>query len=137
LDIAVLKKIISMRQPAVGPATPAAAANKRPASVAKATSVPPSNASVASAAVAGVAAAANVAPTLEAVVESTLSELAPPEIKGAVDYMTENTNNVPHELDSKVLARCKGKLGQYLDDESRRKVRKYLRQRLRELAPKS
>ena len=40
-------------------------------------------------------------------------------------------------VDSKVLARCKGELGQYLDDESRRKVRKYLRQRLRELAPKS
>ena len=137
LDISVLKKIISMRQPAVSPATPAAVANKRPPSVAKSTSVPPSNTSVASAPATGVAAAANVAPGLEAVVESALSELAPSEIKGAVDYMTENTNNVPHELDSKVLARCKGKLGQYLDDESRRKVRKYLRQRLRELAPKS
>jgi len=42
LDISVLKKIISMRQPAVSPATPAAVANKRPASVAKSTSVPPS-----------------------------------------------------------------------------------------------
>jgi len=136
LDIAVLKRIISMRQPAVGPARSAAVANKRLASGAKVASVSPLNTS-ASAPVAGVAADANVAPSLEAVVESALSELAPPEIKGAVDYMTENTNNVPHELDSKVLARCKGKLGQYLDDESRRKVRKYLRQRLRELAPKS
>jgi hypothetical protein len=53
------------------------------------------------------------------------------------DSLIFDANNVPHELDSKVLARCKGKLGQYLDDESRRKVRKYMRQRLRELAPKS
>jgi hypothetical protein len=63
--------------------------------------------------------------------------MTPAEIKGTVAYMAANSNNVPNELDGKVLARCKAKLGQYLDDESRKKVRKYLRQRLKDGAAQS
>jgi hypothetical protein len=74
---------------------------------------------------------------LEDVVDAALSEMTPPEIKGTVAYMAANTNNVPNEIDGKVLARCRAKLGQYLDDEARKSVRKYLRQRLKEAAAKT
>jgi hypothetical protein len=62
--------------------------------------------------------------------------MTPPEIEGTVAYMAANSNNIPNELDGEVLARCKAKLGQYLDDETRKKVRKYLRQQLKEAAAK-
>jgi hypothetical protein len=73
----------------------------------------------------------------EDVVNAALSEMTPAEIKGTVAYMAANSNNVPNELDGKVLARCKAKLGHYLNDESRNRVRKYLCQRLKETAAKS
>jgi hypothetical protein len=71
------------------------------------------------------------------VVNAALSEMTPAEIKGTVAYMAANSNNVPNELDGKVLARCKTKLGHYPNDESRNRVRKYLCQRLKETAAKS
>ena len=130
LDSTLLCKIISMRP--LGATLPS---NKKPATVAKssATETP-----------LGRTAPASPVPTqgtnlnngisLESVVDLILSEMTASEIKGAVDYMAENSNNVPHELDSKILARCRDALGQYLDDESRKKVRKYLRHRLKESA---
>ena len=72
----------------------------------------------------------------EEVVDAALSEMTPPEIKGTVAYMAASSNNVPDELDGKVLARCKANLRQYLNDETRKKVRKYLRQQLKETAAK-
>ena len=128
LDGATLSKIISMR--AVAPAVPTHIGSKKAAVAPKTTPAtkPTATAAVDPGTVAGVLA------SLRAVVDASLSELAPTELKGAEGYMTENSNNVPHELDSKVLGRCKSNLGQYLDDATRKEVRKYLRERLRELA---
>jgi uncharacterized LabA/DUF88 family protein len=134
LDLIILKKIISMRSIAAATLTAtkkAAAAVPKPAvSPAPATSPITPNAIVNPSA---------PVPTtsLEDVVDATLSEMTAPEIKGTVAYMAANSNNVPNEIDGKVLARCRAKQGQYLDDEARKKVRKYLRQRLKELAAKS
>jgi uncharacterized LabA/DUF88 family protein len=134
LDLIVLKKIISMRSIAAATLTAtkktAAAAPKPAVSPAPATSPITPNAIVNPSA---------PVPTtsLEDVVDATLSEMTAPEIKGTVAYMAANSNNVPNEIDGKVLARCRAKQGQYLDDEARKKVRKYLRQRLKELAAKS
>ena len=120
-DVSAIGKIISIRQ--IATTAPNAMGTKRPVPPAAKTSTP------ALGALGGL-------PALEGVVESVLSELTPAEIKGAVGFMSENSNNVPHELDGKALARCRSKLGQHLDDDNRRKVRKYIRQRLRELSPK-
>jgi uncharacterized LabA/DUF88 family protein len=134
LDLIVLKKIISMRSIAAATLTatkkPAAAAPKPAASPAPATTPITPNAIINPSA---------PVPTtsLEDVVDAALSEMTAPEIKGTVAYMAANSNNVPNEIDGKVLARCRAKQGQYLDDDARKKVRKYLRQRLKELAAKS
>jgi uncharacterized LabA/DUF88 family protein len=134
LDLIVLKKIISMRSIAAATLTatkkPAAAAPKpAPSAVPATTPITPN---------AIVNPSAPVPTTsLEDVVDAALSEMTAPEIKGTVAYMAANSNNVPNEIDGKVLARCRAKQGQYLDDEARKKVRKYLRQRLKELAAKS
>ena len=45
--------------------------------------------------------------------------------------------DVPHELDGKLLARCRTALGKNLDDTSRRYVRSRARQRIRELGAKA
>ena len=74
------------------------------------------------------------APTLDAVVEHLLRELVEAEVEGAAKYMLTNRNNVPHELDSKLLVRCRAALGKSLDDASRRYVRSRMRQRIREIA---
>jgi hypothetical protein len=133
LDLAVLKKIISMRPMAAA----TLAVNKMPVAAAPKSAPSPAPATVPIAPGAIVNPSATV-PTnsWEEVVNATLSEMTPAEIKGTVAYMATNSNNVPNELDGKVLARCKSKLGQYLDDESRKKVRKYLRQRLKDSAAK-
>ena len=124
-DVTTIGKIISLRKPAAAPVAPAATAgSKKPTLTA---------AKAAASAPAGAAGTSG----LDTVLESVLAELTPAEIKGAVGYMAENSNNVPHELDSKVLARCRTKLGHNMDDDTRRKVRKNIRLRLRGLAAKS
>jgi hypothetical protein len=131
LDLTILKKIISMR-PVVAATL---AVNKKPAVAAPKPTVSPAPATVPITPNAIVNPSGTV-PTasLEDVVDAALSEMTPTEIKGTVAYMAANSNNVPNELDGKVLARCKAKLGQYLDDETRKKVRKYLRQRVKDAA---
>jgi len=74
------------------------------------------------------------APILNVVVEHMLNELAPAELEGAAKYMLANRNNVPRELDGRLLARCRAALGKDLDDASRRYVRSRMRQRIREVA---
>ena len=135
LDLTVLKMIISMRP--VAAAT--LAVSKKPAAAPKPASTSHATVPIATNAPTGVVnTPATVATnSLEDVVDGALSEMTPAEIKGAAAYMVENSNNVPNELDGKVLARCKAKLGQYLDDETRKKVRRYLRQRLKEAAAKA
>jgi hypothetical protein len=71
---------------------------------------------------------------LNAVIEQLLGELATAEVKGAANYMLANSNNVPHELDGKLLARCRTVIGKNLDDASRRYVRSRVRQRIREVS---
>ncbi len=129
-DVSIVGKIISLR------ATPAA----------NLTATTPSVAASAVATVAAVAltkATAKAGPksnvaadptTLNAVIEQLLGELAPAEVKGAANYMLANSNNVPHELDGKLLARCRTAIGKNLDDASRRYVRSRVRQRIREVA---
>jgi uncharacterized LabA/DUF88 family protein len=133
LDLTVLKKIISMRSMAAATLT----VNKKP-TVAATRPVSPTPPTTPITPNAIVNPSAPV-PTnsLEDVVDAALSEMTPPEIKGTVAYMAANSNNVPNEIDGKVLARCRAKLGQYLDDEARKSVRKYLRQRLKEAAAKT
>jgi hypothetical protein len=72
--------------------------------------------------------------TLNDVIEQLLGELTPAEVKGAANYMLANRNNVPHELDGKLLARCRTAIGKNLDDASRRYVRSRVRQRIRDAA---
>jgi hypothetical protein len=125
----VLKKIISMRPtapPALAVGKNSAVAAPKPASTAHATGPVAADAPKVD------ATATAVATTWDDVVDAALAEMTPAEIKGATAYIVENANNVPNELDGKVLARCKAKLGHYLDDESRKRVRRYLRQRLKE-----
>jgi uncharacterized LabA/DUF88 family protein len=74
--------------------------------------------------------------TFQEIIDAALSAMTPSEIGGAVVYMSENGNNVPYEIDSKILARCKAGSGQYLDEHARKQVRRYLRARLKDLAPK-
>ena len=74
------------------------------------------------------------APTLDVVVEHILAELALAELEGVAKYMLPKRNNVPRELDGKLLARCRAALGENLDDTSRRYVRARMRQRIREIA---
>jgi uncharacterized LabA/DUF88 family protein len=134
LDLAVLKKIISMRLMAAA----TLAVNKKPATAAPKPAASPAPATV-PIALSAIVNPSGAVPTAswEDVVNAALSEMTPAEIKGTVAYMAANSNNVPNELDGKVLARCRAKLGQYLDDESRKKVRKYLRQRLKDAAAKA
>jgi len=132
LDLTVVKKIISMRPVAAATLT----VNKKPAVAApKPVSPTPATTPITPDAI------VNPAPvptaSLEDVVDAALSEMTLPEIKGTVAYMAANSNNVPNEIDGKVLARSRAKLGQYLDDEARKRVRKYLRQRLKEAAAKT
>jgi uncharacterized LabA/DUF88 family protein len=132
LDLPILKKIISMRLVAAATLM----VNKKPTVAApKPVSPAPATSPIAPSAIVNPSGTVPTA-SLEDVVDAALSEMTPPEIKGTVAYMAANSNNVPNELDGKVLARCKAKLGQYLDDEARKKVRKYLRQQLREAAAK-
>jgi uncharacterized LabA/DUF88 family protein len=77
------------------------------------------------------------APALDAVLEQLLAELTPAELNGAAKYLAENSNNVPHEIDGKLLATCRTALGRNLDGPSRRYVRGRARQRLREEADKN
>jgi uncharacterized LabA/DUF88 family protein len=128
--LSIVGKIISLRPAPITsvtvgatPAVLSAAAGAATAALAKATTkvLPKAN---------GIPEAA----TLNAVVEQLLGELAPAEVKGAAGYMLANSNNVPHELDGKLLARCRAALGKNLDDASRRYVRSRVRQRIRELA---
>jgi uncharacterized LabA/DUF88 family protein len=74
------------------------------------------------------------APALNVIVEHMLDDLAPAELEGAAKYMLTNHNNVPRELDGKLLARCRAALGKNLDDANRRYVRSRMRQRIREIA---
>jgi uncharacterized LabA/DUF88 family protein len=133
LDLTVLKKIISMRSVAAATLT----VNKKPAVAAtKPVNPTPPTTPITPNAIVNPSAPVP-ATSLEDVVDAALSEMTPPEIKGTVAYMAANSNNVPNEIDGKVLARCRAKLGQYLDDEARKRVRKYLRQRLKEAAAKA
>jgi uncharacterized LabA/DUF88 family protein len=133
LDLTVIKKIISMRPVAAATLT----VNKEPAVAApKPVSPTPATTPITPNAIVNPSAPVPTA-SLEDVVDAALSEMTPPEIKGTVAYMAANSNNVPNEIDGKVLARCRAKLGQYLDDEARKRVRKYLRQRLKEAAAKA
>jgi len=71
---------------------------------------------------------------LDEAVESIVADLTPQELTGAVEYLTANANNVPYEVDSKVLSRCRAVLGRHLDDPEKRYVRARIRLRLREQA---
>jgi len=74
------------------------------------------------------------APTLNAIVEHVLGELVRADVEGAARYILTNRNNVPHELDGKLLARCRAVLGKSLDEATRWHVRSRMRRRIREIA---
>jgi uncharacterized LabA/DUF88 family protein len=74
---------------------------------------------------------------LDAVLEQLLGNLSPAELQGTVSFLTENSNNVPHEFDGRLLASCRTALGRNLDGRSRRYVRGRARQRLRDEATKA
>jgi uncharacterized LabA/DUF88 family protein len=125
-DLSIVEKILSLR----ATCTTSVIATAAPG-------VASSVATAASAAVLRATAKASIpseASTLNAVVEQLLGELAQAEVKGAAHFMLANSNNVPHELDGKLLARCRAALGRNLDDASRRYVRSRTRQRIREVA---
>ncbi len=48
---------------------------------------------------------------LDAVLEKLLAELTVTELNGAVRFLAENSNNVPHELDGKLLVTSRTALG--------------------------
>lgn len=73
-------------------------------------------------------------PALDAIVEQLLGELARAEVAGVAKYMRAKGDNLPHQLDGQLLARCRAVLGRKLDEASRRYLRTRTRQRIREIA---
>jgi uncharacterized LabA/DUF88 family protein len=131
-DLEKIKPIVSIRSSAQ-PIARLAGGGALAHSVPKAASAPPGSSPGRSP---RVASARPVTPSgdmtsIDALVQQVLGELTPAEREAAVQYMASNANNVPYELDGKLLARCRTQLGRNLEESERRHMRKRSRELLR------